>query len=83
MEDPRVWVEKQERIRNGRQPKSNQQYVKIRKPGRLLKILGSTEISLKEGCCIDVDRTKTAKKAVDKARNDMEADLYTKLDEDA
>ena len=26
---------------------------------------------------------KTAKKAVDKAMNDMEADLYTKLDEDA
>ena len=28
-------------------------------------------------------RKKAAKKAVDKARNDMEADLYTKLDEDA
>ena len=26
---------------------------------------------------------KSAKKAVDKARNDMEADLYTKLDDDA
>ena len=30
-----------------------------------------------------MDRRKTVKKAVDKARNDMEADLYTKLDEDA
>ena len=30
-----------------------------------------------------MDRRKTAKRAVDKARNDMEADLYTKLDEDA
>ena len=28
-------------------------------------------------------KKKAAKKAVDKARNDMEADLYTKLDEDA
>ena len=31
-------MEKQERIRNGGQPKSHQQYVKRRKPGRLLKI---------------------------------------------
>ena len=55
-----------------------------RKPGRLLKRSRSTEISLTEGCCIYMDRRKkTAKKAVDKARNDMEADLYTKLDEDA
>ena len=28
-------------------------------------------------------RNVTANKAVDKARNDMEADLYTKVDEDA
>ena len=28
-------------------------------------------------------KKKAAKKAVDKARNDMEANLYTKLDEDA
>ena len=28
-------------------------------------------------------RKQAAKKAVDKARNDMEADVYTKLDEDA
>ena len=28
-------------------------------------------------------KKKAAKKAVDKARNDMEADLYAKLDEDA
>ena len=28
-------------------------------------------------------KKKAAKRAVDKARNDMEADLYTKLDEDA
>ena len=38
MEDPRVWVEKKERIRNGGQPKSHLQYVKRRKPERLLKI---------------------------------------------
>ena len=28
-------------------------------------------------------KQKAAKKAVDKAMNDMEADVYTKLDEDA
>ena len=69
-------------IRNGGQPKSHQQYVKRRKPGRLLKRSRSTEISMTERCCIYMDRRKkTAKKSVDKTRNDMEADLYTKLDD--
>ena len=35
------------------------------------------------GCCIYIDiREKTANKAVYKASNDMEADTYTKPDED-
>ena len=58
MEDPRVWVEKQEKIRNGGQPKSRQQYVERRKPGRLWKRSRSTEISLTKGCCIYMDRRK-------------------------
>ena len=37
MEDPRVWVEKQERIRNLGTTEGHQQYVKRRKPGKLLK----------------------------------------------
>ena len=41
VEDPRVRVEKQGKIRNGGQPKSHQQYVK-RGPGRLLKRSRST-----------------------------------------
>ena len=58
--------------------------MKRRKPGRVLKISRSSEISLTEGCCIYMGRRKkAAKKAVDKTRNDTEADLYTKLDEDA
>ena len=43
---------------NGGQLKSHQQYVKRRKPGRLLKRSRSTEISLTEGCCIYMDRRK-------------------------
>ena len=58
VEDPRVWVENQEKIRNGGQPKSRQQYVKRRKPGRLLKRSRSTEISLTKRCCIYMDRRK-------------------------
>ena len=60
---------------SGGQLKSHQQYVKRRKPGRLLGRSRSTEISLTEGCCIYMDRRKTTKRAVVKARNDMEADL--------
>ena len=57
-------------IRNGGQPKSHQQYVKRRKPGsqcdgEMLHLYGQ--------------KKKAAKKSVDKTRNDMEADLYTKL----
>ena len=59
VEDPRVWVEKQERIRNGGQLKSHQQYLKIRKPGRFLNISRSTEISLTEVCCIYMERSQT------------------------
>ena len=72
------------KIRNGGQPKSHQQYVKRWKPGRLLKRPRSTEISLREGCCIYYIWTeeKCSQEALDKARNDMEADVYPKLDED-
>ena len=63
MEDPRVWVEKQESIRNGGQLQSHQQYVKRRKPGRLLKRSRSTDISLTEGCCIYMDRRKSSQES--------------------
>ena len=44
------WKSKK-KIKNGGQPKSRQQqYVKRRKPGRLLKRSRSMEISLTEGC---------------------------------
>ena len=56
MEDPRVWVKKPKKIKNGGQPKSHQQYGISRKPERLLK--RSKEISLTEGCYIYMDRRK-------------------------
>ena len=49
---------KARKSRNGGQLKSHQQYVKRWKPGRLLKISRSTEISLTEGCCICMERRK-------------------------
>ena len=84
MEDPRVWVKEKDKIRNGGQPKSCQQYVKRRKPGRILKN-NTVNGNQPDGGMLHLygQNKKAAKRAVDKARNDMEADVYTKLDEDA
>ena len=85
VEDPRVCVEKQGKIRNGGQPKSRQQYVKRRKPGRLtiekIKVNGNQP----DGGMLHLygQKKKAVKKVVEKDRNDMEADVYTKLDMDA
>ena len=80
MEDPRVWVEKQETIKNGGQPKSHQQYEKRRRPGRLLVII-KVNGNQPDGEMLHVygQKRNVAKRAVDKARSDMEADMYTKV----
>ena len=81
MEDPRV--EKKEKIRNGGHPRSHQQYVKrgAWKVIEKVKVNGNQP----DGGMLHLygQKKQAAKKAVDKARNDMEAGVYTKLDEDA
>ena len=81
MEDPRVWVEKQEQ---------NQQWwttevaSAIREKKEAWKVIEKIKVNgnQPDGGMLHLygQKKKAAKKAVDKARNHTEAYLYTKLD---
>ena len=84
MEDPRVWVEK---------PKKNQEWwttevaTAIHEKKEAWKVIAKIKVNENQpdGGMLHLygQKKKAGKNAVDKARNGMEADVYTKLDEDA
>ena len=83
VEDPRVWVES----RKNQEWWTTEVASAIREKKAAWKVIENMKVNgnQPDGGMLHLygQKKKAAKKAVDKARNDMEADLYTKLDEDA